>query len=217
MGTSLGLAVSSSVATATSQKYQRAHPELGLDSPEVLMAGFRAAGWTCFAAAVVCFGFALFGLRGIGIVGSSSGAPTLSVKSDTKQPKSYHPLSIHTLGLLMAFSVFGVLARLGLSALATYNRQSIFPLSYSQAAGCFIMGFCLALKEPFSRWYPPAYTALTTGFCGSLTTFSGWQLDIFKSWLNADEASWSALDRVGCAPSSYRPFSNGLKGVRWPV
>ncbi|KAF8195825.1 hypothetical protein K438DRAFT_1968319 [Mycena galopus ATCC 62051] len=26
--------------------------------------------------------------------------------------------------------------------------------------------------------------ALTTGFCGSLTTFSGWQLDIFKSWLN---------------------------------
>jgi CrcB protein len=37
--------------------------------------------------------------------------------------------------------------------------------------------------------YPPAYTALTTGFCGSLTTFSGWQLDIFKSWLNVDNGA----------------------------
>ncbi|KAF7352738.1 hypothetical protein MVEN_01240000 [Mycena venus] len=96
----------------------------------------------------------------------------------------------------MPFSVLGVLARLGLTALATYSGQSIFPLAYSQATGCLIMGFCLALKEPFSRYYPPAYTALTTGFCGSLTTFSGWQLDIFKSWLNANNAPRSALHDV---------------------
>ncbi|KAJ7498859.1 CrcB-like protein-domain-containing protein [Mycena latifolia] len=96
----------------------------------------------------------------------------------------------------MPFSVFGVLARLGLSALATYSGQSIFSLAYAQATGCLIMGFCLALKEPFSRYYPPAYTALTTGFCGSLTTFSGWQLDIFKSWLNASNAPRSALSDV---------------------
>jgi len=25
------------------------------------------------------------------------------------------------------------------------------------------------------------------GFCGSLTTFSGWQLDVFDSWVNAGE------------------------------
>ncbi|KAJ7095447.1 CrcB-like protein-domain-containing protein [Mycena belliarum] len=96
----------------------------------------------------------------------------------------------------MPFSVFGVLARLGLSALATYSGQSIFPLAYAQATGCLIMGFCLALKEPFSRYYPPLYTALTTGFCGSLTTFSGWQLDIFKSWLNVGNAPRSALSDV---------------------
>ncbi|KAJ6539406.1 CrcB-like protein-domain-containing protein [Mycena capillaripes] len=110
----------------------------------------------------------------------------------SKQP-TYHPLSFHVLAFLMPFSVLGVLARLGLSALATYSGQSIFPLAYAQATGCLIMGFCLALKEPFSRYYPPAYTALTTGFCGSLTTFSGWQLDIFKSWLNASSAPRSAL------------------------
>ncbi|KAF7347388.1 MFS general substrate transporter [Mycena venus] len=193
MGTSLGLAVSSSIATATSQKYQRAHPELALDSPEVLMVGFRAAGWTCFAVSVICFGFALFGLGGIGIVGRSSGGATLSFKTGPKEPKAYHPLSMHTLALLMPFSILGVLARLGLTSLATYNGQSIFPLAYVQAIGCLIMGFCLALKDPFTRWYPPAYIALTTGFCGSLTTFSGWQLDIFNSWLNVNTAPWSAL------------------------
>ncbi|KAJ7682741.1 CrcB-like protein-domain-containing protein [Mycena polygramma] len=96
----------------------------------------------------------------------------------------------------MPFSVLGVLARLGLSALATYSGQSIFPLIYAQTAGCLIMGFCLALKEPFSRYYPPAYTALTTGFCGSLTTFSGWQLDIFQSWLNTRSAPRSVLHDV---------------------
>jgi hypothetical protein len=68
-----------------------------------------------------------------------------------KEPKTYHPLSFHVIALLMPFSVLGVLARLGLSALATYSGQSIFPLAYSQAVGCLIMGFLLELKEPFSR------------------------------------------------------------------
>lgn len=33
------------------------------------MAGFRAAGWTSFAAALLSFLIALVGLRGIGVVG----------------------------------------------------------------------------------------------------------------------------------------------------
>ena len=42
------------------------------------------------------------------------------------------------------------------------------------------------------RSYGPLYTALTTGFCGSLTTFSGWQLDVFESWINgtASDRDW---------------------------
>ncbi|KAF7337738.1 MFS domain-containing protein [Mycena sanguinolenta] len=88
MGTSLGLAVSSSVATATSQRFQRAHPELALGSPEVLMAGFRAAGWTCFAVAVLCFGFGLFGLRGIGIVGQRASITLdLALETRPKEPQ----------------------------------------------------------------------------------------------------------------------------------
>ena len=44
-----------------------------------------------------------------------------------------------------------------------------------------------ASSEPWTS-YGPLYTAITTGFCGSLTTFSSWQLDVFTSWLNPTHA-----------------------------
>jgi CrcB protein len=67
--------------------------------------------------------------------------------------KIYRPLSIHVLALLMPASIFGVLARLGLQALTTYDGQSIFPLAYVQATGCFIMGIGLGMKTPFGNLY----------------------------------------------------------------
>ncbi|KAI0353612.1 hypothetical protein OH77DRAFT_1458268 [Trametes cingulata] len=115
--------------------------------------------------------------------------------------KIYHPLSFPVIALLMPASIFGVLARLGLQAITTYDGRSIFPLAWVQAAGCLIMGFALGMKEPFGRFYGPLYTAVTTGFCGSLTTFSGWQLDVFESWINgtASHRDWfrDAIDGVG--------------------
>ncbi|KAJ7146260.1 major facilitator superfamily domain-containing protein [Mycena epipterygia] len=78
IGTSLGLAITSSIATATSEKYQHAHPELALNSPEVLMVGFRAAGWTCFAVSVLSFAIAIFGLRGVGIIGRNAEKPEVA-------------------------------------------------------------------------------------------------------------------------------------------
>ena len=65
--------------------------------------------------------------------------------------KIYHPLSFPVLALLMPASVFGVLARLGLQAITTYDGRSIFPLAWIQAAGCLVMGFALGLKEPFGQ------------------------------------------------------------------
>ncbi|KAJ7044973.1 major facilitator superfamily domain-containing protein [Mycena alexandri] len=81
LGTSLGLAVTSSIATATSRKFQHAHPELVLDAPDILMAGFRSAAWTCFGVAVLSFAIALVGLRGIGIIGRSKDAAPLALKA----------------------------------------------------------------------------------------------------------------------------------------
>ena len=61
--------------------------------------------------------------------------------------KVYAPFSVPVLTSLMPASVFGVLARLGLLALTGYDEHAIFPLAWVQAAGCFIMGFALGLKD----------------------------------------------------------------------
>ena len=62
--------------------------------------------------------------------------------------KVYGPCSVHVICLLIPGSILGVLARLGLLAIAKYDGESIFPLAYVQALGCFIMGTALGLKEP---------------------------------------------------------------------
>lgn len=76
--------------------------------------------------------------------------PITHVVPSASAGKTYHPLSLAIIVPLMPASVFGVLARLGLQGLATYDGRSIFPLAYAQALGCFIMGICLPLKDPIS-------------------------------------------------------------------
>ncbi|KAH9844258.1 CrcB-like protein-domain-containing protein [Rhodofomes roseus] len=99
--------------------------------------------------------------------------------------KIYHPYDPAVIALLMPASVFGTLARLGLEALVTFDGNAIFPLAWVQVGGCLIMGFCLGIREPFGRFYAPLYTAFTTGFCGSFTTFSSWQFAVFQAWINS--------------------------------
>ncbi|KAI0640897.1 major facilitator superfamily domain-containing protein [Trametes meyenii] len=69
LGTSLGLALSSSVATAVSDAYRARRPGRAKDDPEVLLAGFRAAGWVAFGLAAGAFVVCVLGLRGIGVIG----------------------------------------------------------------------------------------------------------------------------------------------------
>jgi len=49
------------------------------------MVGFRAAGWTCFAAALLSFLISIVGLRGIGVVGQ---------RKDQKLPENVIDLSV---------------------------------------------------------------------------------------------------------------------------
>ena len=74
--------------------------------------------------------------------------PTTNVVSPGRAEKTYHPFSLAVIAPLMPASVFGLLARLGLDALSTYDGRSIFPLAYPQALGCLIMGVFLSLKDP---------------------------------------------------------------------
>ncbi|KAF6762303.1 CrcB-like protein-domain-containing protein [Ephemerocybe angulata] len=119
---------------------------------------------------------------------------------DIRKSKVYKPYDLAVVLILAPASILGVLGRLGTSSLTTYDGSSVFALAYVQGIGCLVMGFGLSLKEPLGRYYGPFYTAITTGFCGSFTTFSGWQLDIFNSWINA---------------SDYR--RGGLRDVSFPI
>ncbi|TFK75848.1 hypothetical protein BDN72DRAFT_831291 [Pluteus cervinus] len=109
-------------------------------------------------------------------------------------PPVYHNLSIHVLAILIPSSILGTLARLGLSALATYDGNSIFSLAYAQALGSFIIGVAISQREMIGRFHEPLYIGIATGFCGSLTTFSGWQFEVFSAWLNIPGANRSRFD-----------------------
>lgn len=69
LGTSIGLAVTSSIATSVSLAYNKKYPDLAATDPQVLLAGFRSAGWTCTASLLLSLAIAIVGLRGVGLVG----------------------------------------------------------------------------------------------------------------------------------------------------
>ena len=89
---------------------------------------------------------------------------------------------------IVFLSIWGSLARIGLSALSTYPGQPVFPLIWSQFFGCAVMGFLLQDKTLFPKddRYVALYIGLTTGFCGSLTSFSSFILNSFQALANID-------------------------------
>ena len=98
-----------------------------------------------------------------------------------------HRITRHlaVLGLVAFASIWGTLAREGLVALNTYDGQSVAPLVWAQAVGCLVMGLAVgANRKPIEGRYPPAYVMITTGFCGSVTTFSSWILAVFRAFGN---------------------------------
>ncbi|SCV74067.1 BQ2448_6499 [Microbotryum intermedium] len=76
LATSMSLAIISSIATLASEKYLDANPLASdltanmIESPDVLLAGYRVGGWLTFAFAAIALIISLFGLRGMGLVGS---------------------------------------------------------------------------------------------------------------------------------------------------
>ncbi|EPX71687.1 CRCB domain-containing protein [Schizosaccharomyces octosporus yFS286] len=84
--------------------------------------------------------------------------------------------------------MLGTLARLGLAALNTYPNTPFTGIVWAQIVGCIIMGFAQTETVFFPRPKHNAVLllAITTGFCGSLTTFSSWMLEMFTAMANLD-------------------------------
>ncbi|KAK7204387.1 CrcB-like protein-domain-containing protein, partial [Myxozyma melibiosi] len=90
--------------------------------------------------------------------------------------------------LLAFFSVWGALARLGLSSLEGYPGAAVQPLVWAQFVGCVVMGALAELKDFFvvaDGRNLQLFVGLSTGFCGSFTTFSSWMSTTFLAMANA--------------------------------
>ncbi|GAA5986841.1 hypothetical protein JCM5350_005259 [Sporobolomyces pararoseus] len=106
---------------------------------------------------------------------------------------SSHPLLqptyplLSTYSLLILATIWGVLARLGLEWIGTFAEGQVFSVIWAQIVGCLVMGFVTDRKKGIEAIFPPLFTMLGTGFCGSLTTWSTMANDTFVAFANLDQ------------------------------
>ncbi|KAL4923476.1 FluC/FEX family fluoride channel [Aspergillus undulatus] len=138
------------------------------------------------------------------------------------EPLSSFATTFYTLSYLIFFSIFGTLARLGLQALTFYPGAPVVTgVLWANVGGSLLMGFFLEDKNIFrEEWGKPRkdtthndtnpteeskrhtsvkktiplYIGLTTGFCGSFTSFSSFIRDIFLALSNDLPGPSSASD-----------------------
>ena len=118
---------------------------------------------------------------------------TLEARFDDEvRDRKYHVKDnldlLFTMSFIIIFSFFGVLARLGLGALLTYEGQPVNAVIWAQLIGCFVVGFLVEDDALFPKdnRFTSLYVGLVTGFCGSLTTFSTWMMTCFTAMANVD-------------------------------
>lgn len=119
--------------------------------------------------------------------------------------------ALYTVCYLIFFSIFGALARIGLRALTEYPGAPVVTgVLWANVGGCLLMGFFAEDRNVFRQEWGlsptkekrpshtpeesqrhkaikktiPLYIGLTTGFCGSFTSFSSFMLDVFLALSN---------------------------------
>ncbi|CCD22748.1 uncharacterized protein NDAI_0A05930 [Naumovozyma dairenensis CBS 421] len=104
---------------------------------------------------------------------------------------------LHSILSFITFTILGNYARAGVTALATYQPSYVSSGSvlWSNLTGCIIMGILQELTVA-PGWFPlelqPLFVALTTGFCGSFTSYSSMMLELFKHSTNTAMESSSS-------------------------
>lgn len=124
-------------------------------------------------------------------------------------------------------AVFGVLARKGLIALTTYDGSFVSGVIWANFAACFVMGLCvdssslwneLLDSEYFSqKGSIPVYIGLTTGFCGTLLSFSSVMLEVFYKSANVMPGKFynypnAAYGILECLTTTAAHFSLAVSG-----
>ncbi|KAI5950540.1 hypothetical protein CANMA_005200 [Candida margitis] len=107
--------------------------------------------------------------------------PVLVTKS-----RKYLPIILN----LTHGAIWGVLVRKGLIQLTTYNGSFLSGVIWANFTACVVMGLAVEGEEIWmtlleDKTYPtksaiPLYTGITTGFCGTVSSFSTVLLDAFN-------------------------------------
>ncbi|KAL2222074.1 putative chromosome condensation protein [Thermoascus aurantiacus ATCC 26904] len=101
------------------------------------------------------------------------------------EPRSKLETQLYTVSYLVFFAILGTLARLGLQALTVYPGAPVVTgVLWANVGGCILMGFFSEDKNLFREETIPLYIGLTTGFCGSFTSFSSFIRDAFLALSN---------------------------------
>lgn len=108
------------------------------------------------------------------------------------------PQTINTYLSILFGSICGVLARKGLQLLTTFNGSFLEGVIWANFVACVIMGMAVESETIWtlllddSRNIPiygskatiPLYAGITTGFCGSCSSFSSFMLEAFTKAAN---------------------------------
>ncbi|KAF9165135.1 hypothetical protein DFQ26_000579 [Actinomortierella ambigua] len=101
--------------------------------------------------------------------------------------------------MIIPNAILGVLIRLGVVYIETFPDQPVFPLIWAQFIGCLIMGLLVSTRTRMDRWHwigPFMYASLSSGLCGSITTFSSWSLGIFTELANINRSPHPPLQNI---------------------
>ncbi|PVU96591.1 hypothetical protein BB561_001062 [Smittium simulii] len=86
-------------------------------------------------------------------------------------------------GVVLFWCFPGIVVRHYLVNQFKYTGNLVFAVLYAQVIGCTLLGLINSVKKKFQRLLLLSsiiYTGLTSGLCGSITTFSTWQFDVFS-------------------------------------
>ena len=112
---------------------------------------------------------------------------------------------------ISVFAYAGAYVRVGFQYYRIWKTESSVSLLYAQIIGCLVMGFMVHLRPLFMssgvRLQRVVYTGVTTGLCGSITTFSSLNFDANKLFLLQWDSTW------GDANGSY----DGRRLLEWLV
>jgi fluoride ion exporter CrcB/FEX len=108
---------------------------------------------------------------------------------------------VHQLLILAFFAIFGALARVGIIKLTTYPGSYLSGVVWANFSSCLIMGLAVASENAWIYDQPKnntkLYVGITTGFCGTFSSFSSMVLDIFLQSIDMELVSHESYPNGG--------------------